>query len=49
MQWTILVVLLVLWTLGFVTGNAIGGFIHLLLFIALVALLMELLQRRRSI
>ena len=49
MLWTIFVVLLVLWALGFVSGYAIGGFIHLLLVIAVVVLLIQLIQGRRPI
>lgn len=49
MLWTIFIVLLVLWLLGFVSGYAIGGFIHLLLVIAVVVLLIQLTQGRRSI
>jgi hypothetical protein len=49
MLWTIFIVLLVLWLLGFVSGYAIGGFIHLLLVIAVVVLLIQLIQGRRSI
>jgi fatty acid desaturase len=49
MLWTIFIVLLVLWALGFVSGYAIGGFIHLLLVIAVVVLLIQLIQGRSSI
>ena len=49
MLWTIFIVLLVLWALGFVSGYAIGGFIHLLLVIAVVVLLIQLIQGRRSV
>jgi hypothetical protein len=49
MLWTVFIVLLVLWALGFVSGYAIGGFIHLLLVIAVVVLLIQLIQGRRSI
>ena len=49
MLWTIFVVLLVLWALGFVSGYAIGGFIHLLLVIAVVVLLIQLIQGRSSV
>ena len=49
MLWTIFVVLLVLWALGFVSGYAIGGFIHLLLVIAVVVLLIQLIQGRRPV
>jgi hypothetical protein len=49
MLWTIFVVLLILWALGFISGYAIGGFIHLLLVLAVVVLLIQLIQGRRSI
>ena len=47
MLWTILVVLVVLWLLGFM-ANVAGGFIHLLLVIALVVLIAQLLSGRRT-
>jgi Family of unknown function (DUF5670) len=46
MLWTIFVILLVLWLLGLVTAYTVGGFIHLLLVIAVVVLVMQLLQGR---
>jgi hypothetical protein len=46
MLWTILVVLLVLWLLGFAT-NVVGGLIHLLLVLALVVLVVQLVTGRR--
>jgi hypothetical protein len=46
MLWTIVVLLLVLWLLGF-TLNVMGGIIHVLLVIALVIILMRLLTGRR--
>lgn len=46
MLWTIFVVLLVLWLLGLVSGYTIGGFIHILLVIAVVVLLIRLIQGR---
>jgi hypothetical protein len=49
MLWTVFVVLLVLWALGFVSGYAIGGFIHLLLVLAVVVLIIQLISGRRSI
>jgi hypothetical protein len=49
MLWTIFVVLLILWLLGIVTSYTLGGFIHIFLVIALVALVIQLLQGRRSI
>lgn len=47
MLWTIAVVLLVLWLLGFVTAYTMGGFIHVLLVIALVVVLVRIIQGRR--
>jgi len=49
MLWTIFVVLLVLWLLGIVSSYTLGGFIHILLVIALVVLLIQLLSGRRPI
>ena len=46
MLWTIFVILLVLWLLGLVSSYTLGGFIHLLLIIAVVVLVMQLLQGR---
>jgi fatty acid desaturase len=47
MLWTIAVVLLILWFLGLVTVHALGGFIHILLFLAIAAILIRLIQGRR--
>jgi hypothetical protein len=49
MLWTIFIVLLILWALGLVSGYTIGGFIHLLLVIALVALLIRVIQGRTPV
>lgn len=49
MLWTIFVVLLVLWALGLVSGYTIGGFIHVLLVIALAVVLIRIIQGRRPI
>ena len=49
MLWTIFVILLVLWLLGVVTSYTLGGFIHILLVIALVVLLIRLISGRRVI
>jgi hypothetical protein len=49
MLWTIFVVLLVLWFLGLVTAHAMGGFIHILLVLAVVALLIQVITGRRTI
>ena len=46
MLWTGFVILLVLWLLGLVTSYTLGGFIHLLLIIALVVLVIRLMQGR---
>jgi len=47
MLWTIFVILLIMWALGMVTSYTIGGFIHILLVIALVMLVINLFQGRR--
>ena len=47
MLWTIFVVLLVLWALGLVTSYTMGGFIHLLLVLAIVVVLFRVIQGRR--
>jgi hypothetical protein len=47
MLWTIAVVLLVLWALGLVSSYTVGGFIHVLLVLAIVSLLVGVIQRRR--
>lgn len=47
MLWTIFVILLVLWLLGVVTSYTLGGFIHILLVIALVVLVIQLVSGRR--
>ena len=49
MLWTIAVVLLVLWFLGFVTSYTMGGFIHILLVVAIVMILVRLIQGRKVI
>ena len=47
MLWTIAVVLLVLWLLGLVTSYTMGGFIHVLLVIAVIVVLLRVIQGRR--
>jgi hypothetical protein len=49
MLWTIFVILLVLWLLGLVTSYTLGGFIHILLVLAVVVLVIQLLQGRRVV
>ena len=48
MLWTICVILFILWLLGFFTGYAMGGLIHILLVIAVIVLIVGLIQRRGS-
>lgn len=48
MLYTIVVVLLILWLLGLISGNAIGGLIHILLIIAVVVILLRVIQGRRA-
>jgi hypothetical protein len=47
MLWTVAVILLILWALGLVTSTTMGGFIHVLLVIAVVVVLVRLIQGRR--
>jgi len=49
MIWTIFVILLVLWLLGLVSSYTLGGFIHILLVIAIVVLILQLIQGRRPL
>jgi hypothetical protein len=48
MLWTIAVILLVLWVLGLVSSYTLGGFIHVLLVIALVVVIIGVIQGRRG-
>jgi hypothetical protein len=48
MLWTIFVILLVLWLLGLVSSYTLGGYIHILLVIAVVVLVINLISGRRS-
>jgi hypothetical protein len=45
--WTIAVILVILWLLGFVTSYTLGGFIHLLLVLAIIVVLIRVIQGRR--
>ena len=47
MLWTIAVILLVLWALGLVSSYTMGGFIHVLLVIAIVVVLVRVIQGRK--
>ncbi len=49
MLWTIFVILLVLWLLGMVSSYTLGGYIHLLLIIAVVVVLIRLIQGRSPV
>ena len=49
MLWTIFVLLLILWLLGMVSSQAIGGYIHLLLLLAIVVVLIRVIQGRRPV
>ena len=49
MLWTIFVILVVLWLLGLVTSYTMGGFIHILLVLAVVVLIIRLIQGRKVI
>ena len=46
MLWTIAVVLIVLWLLGLVSSNTMGGFIHVLLVVAIIMVLVRIIQGR---
>ncbi len=49
MLWTIFVILLVLWLLGLVSSYTLGGFIHILLVVAVAILVLQLISGRRTV
>ena len=49
MLWTIFVILLVLWLLGLVSSYTLGGFIHILLVLAIIVLIINFIQGRRPL
>jgi uncharacterized protein DUF5670 len=49
MLWTIFLILVVLWALGLVTSYTMGGFIHILLVLAIVVFLIRIIQGRRLV
>jgi hypothetical protein len=49
MLWTIVVILLILWLLGLVTSYTLGGFIHLLLVLAVIVIVINLVSGRRAL
>ena len=48
MLWTIAIILVVLWALGLVTSYTLGGFVHLLIVLAVVLFLVRIIQGRRA-
>jgi hypothetical protein len=49
MLWTICMILIVLWVLGMVSANTMGGFLHILLLLAIVSVAIRLIQGRRVV
>jgi hypothetical protein len=49
MLWTIALILVVLWVLGLVTATTMGGFVHVLLVLAIVAVLISVIQGRKIV
>jgi hypothetical protein len=49
MLWTIALILVVLWALGLVSNYTMGGFIHILLVIAIIAVLVRVIQGRKIV
>lgn len=49
MLWTIVVILMVLWLLGLVTSYTMGGLIHILLVLAIIIVVVNLIQGRRTL
>jgi hypothetical protein len=47
MLWTLAVILIVLWLLGLITSYTLGGFVHILLVVALIVILVRVIQGRR--
>jgi hypothetical protein len=47
--WTLAVILLILWLLGLVASYTLGGFIHILLVVAIIVILIRVIQGRRAI
>lgn len=49
MLWTVFVILLLMWLLGMISSYTFGGFIHLLLVVALAVVLIDFIQRRSPV
>jgi len=47
--WTIAIILVILWALGLVTSYTLGGFVHILLVLAIIVVLIRVLQGRRPV
>lgn len=47
--WTVAIILLIMWLLGLVTSYTLGGFIHILLVLAIVVVLIRVIQGRRPV
>jgi hypothetical protein len=47
--WTVAVILVILWLLGFVSSYTMGGFIHILLVVAVIVVLVRVIQGRRIV
>ncbi len=49
MLWTLFVILVILWGLGLITGYTMGGFIHVVLVIAIIVVVIQVIQGRRRL
>jgi hypothetical protein len=47
--WTLAVILVILWLLGLVTSYTLGGFVHILLVLAIIVVLIRVIQGRRAV
>jgi len=49
LMWTIAVILIILWLLGMVSSYTLGGFVHILLVLAIIVILIRVIQGRRPV
>lgn len=49
MLWTLVLILLILWLFGMITATTVGGFLHVLLVIAVIVIIINLLSGRRTV
>jgi len=49
MLWTLFIILILFWVVGMISSNTMGGFLHVLLALALAALLVQVLMRRTTV